>query len=692
MARAQAVRPRGREDSGSWGHWVLLILALAGIGFALVIERQLAAGAGPDPAAAVRAAATLRSPVLVANRRHQLTAVPLEPGTASLVFSGGSGRSWQRQIVSELARLNIPATFLLTAGAPAAAPGLLGQEHADGDDVGIAGSAMAAGPGWLLDAQLARAQHAVLGAGQPATALVSPPGGTTLRAMTARTWRAARSLADAGYVVVLADRSAVGARSPAAVLDATLTLGSSLNSAGPTTPPSVVVELPAAGPGGAATLAALPRLTAGLWSEGYRYATITSAGQLRIAPARLTALTAIGATALLAAVRLAGFLTTAVGWAFLAAVMIVASRCFLLIGTGCWHRSRERREPRRWHGPVSVIVPAYNEAAGIERCLRSMVGSDYADALEVILVDDGSSDGTADLAAALGLPVTIVRQANAGKAAALNAGIRQAAHQVLVTIAALVGPLRDPLVGAVAGNVKVSSRRRLLGLIQHCDYVLASSLDRRMYDVLDCMLTIPGAAGAFRRTAIAEAGGVPTQTLAEDTDLTIAIGRAGWRIRYAPQARAWTEAPATIRQLWSQRHRWTYGMLQVLWKYRSMLVTPRSNRTLAWIGLPYLFAMGCLLPLVSPMADLYILLEAWVSPWHAARIWLGFLLLQTVLTACAFILDSERLDELWTIPVQLMFYRQFMYLVMIHSMATALTGVRLRWHKLTRIGVEVGQT
>jgi cellulose synthase/poly-beta-1,6-N-acetylglucosamine synthase-like glycosyltransferase len=202
---------------------------------------------------------------------------------------------------------------------------------------------------------------------------------------------------------------------------------------------------------------------------------------------------------------------------------------------------------------------------------------------------------------------------------------------------------------------------------------------------------VPGAVGAFRRSAIAEAGGVPSDTLAEDTDLTIAIGRAGWRVRYAARARAWTEAPSTVGQLWSQRHRWAYGLLQVLWKYRSSAVVPRGKRTLAWIGLPYLFAMGCLLPIVSPAADLYVLLDIWRSPRHAAEIWLGFLVMQAALTVIAFLFDGERLRDLWTLPVQLVFYRQLMYLVMIHSLATALTGVRLRWHKLARLGVEVRQ-
>jgi cellulose synthase/poly-beta-1,6-N-acetylglucosamine synthase-like glycosyltransferase len=415
----------------------------------------------------------------------------------------------------------------------------------------------------------------------------------------------------------------------------------------------------------------------------------------------MSALTAAEEQALLAAARAATFITTAVSWSFFIAIVLVGSRIVLLILTGAWHRIRDRRPPRPYRGPVSVIIPAYNERAGIERCLRSMATSDYED-LEIVMVDDGSTDGCADFALELGLSVAVISQPNSGKAAALNTGVALASHDVLVfadgdtvfesgTIGALVAPFCDPWVGAVAGNVKVANRRRLLGLIQHCEYVLASSLDRRMYDVLDCMTTVPGAVGAFRRSAIAEAGGVPDDTLAEDTDLTIAIGRAGWRIRYAARARAWTEAPSTIGQLWSQRHRWAYGMLQVLWKYRRSPVSPQAKRTLAWIGLPYLFAMGCLLPIVSPAADLYVLLDVWRSPEHAARIWLGFLAMQAVLTVVAFAFDGERLRDLWTLPVQLVFYRQLMYLVMIHSLATALTGVRLRWHKLARIGVEVRQ-
>jgi cellulose synthase/poly-beta-1,6-N-acetylglucosamine synthase-like glycosyltransferase len=153
-----------------------------------------------------------------------------------------------------------------------------------------------------------------------------------------------------------------------------------------------------------------------------------------------------------------------------------------------------------------------------------------------------------------------MRQPNAGKSAALNTGIRAAGEDILVLVdgdtvferdalRALVAPFADRGVGAVSGNTKVGNRRGLLGRWQHIEYVMGFNLDRRFYDVLQCMPTVPGAIGAFRREALQSVRGVSDDTLAEDTDLTMAVARAGWRIVYAAEARAWTEAPARLTQL-----------------------------------------------------------------------------------------------------------------------------------------------
>ena len=94
-----------------------------------------------------------------------------------------------------------------------------------------------------------------------------------------------------------------------------------------------------------------------------------------------------------------------------------------------------------------------------------------------------------------------------------------------------------------------------------------------MYEVFNCMPTVPGAIGGFRRAALQEIGGVSAATLAEDTDITIDIGRAGWNVVYEQEARAWTEAPSTIRGLYRQRSRWAYGTFQSMWKQASAATT-----------------------------------------------------------------------------------------------------------------------
>ena len=205
-----------------------------------------------------------------------------------------------------------------------------------------------------------------------------------------------------------------------------------------------------------------------------------------------------------------------------------------------------------------------------------------------------------------------------------------------------------------------------------------------MYDVLRCMPTVPGAVGAFRRQALDDVGGVGDDTLAEDTDLTMALNRAGWRVVYEERARAWTEAPASLGQLWRQRYRWCYGTMQSMWKHRRAV---RERTPLGLYGLPYLLLFQVLLPLLAPAIDLFALYGlAFLDPVAVAGYWLGFNAFQLALGAYAFRLDREPLGPLWAVPLQQFVYRQLMYLVVIQSVISAAVGVRLRWHKLPRTG------
>ncbi|HEX2850678.1 MAG TPA: bifunctional polysaccharide deacetylase/glycosyltransferase family 2 protein [Acidimicrobiales bacterium] len=410
------------------------------------------------------------------------------------------------------------------------------------------------------------------------------------------------------------------------------------------------------------------------------------------------AATVVNATVIVAAVAASELVADSLPILFVGVTALVALRALLALGFALFHRVRRQTVRGAWTGPVSVIVPAYNEAVGIEATVRSLASSEWPHGLEIVVVDDGSTDGTADLVDALELPgVVVVRQVNSGKPSAINAGVAAAAHDIVVlvdgdtvfqpdTVARLVAPLADDRVGATSGNAKVANRSTLLGRWQHIEYVMGFNLDRRLLDVVHAIPTVPGAVGAFRRETLDAVGGVSDDTIAEDTDLTIAISRAGWRVVYVPGAIAWTEAPSSVGDLWRQRYRWCYGTLQAAWKHRRALV---ERRSIGLVGVPYALLFQVVVALVAPIVDVAALYSLATGNLGIVTAWAAFTALQTAMAAYAFALDGESLRPLWAVPLQQLFYRQLMYLVVIQSVASAAVGARLRWHKLHRLGVSL---
>ncbi|MDX6282779.1 MAG: hypothetical protein QOH03_3850, partial [Kribbellaceae bacterium] len=446
------------------------------------------------------------------------------------------------------------------------------------------------------------------------------------------------------------------------------------------------------------TLAALQRLIPVLKARHFQFTTVSATVGIPQPVHQASTLERGRGLAAIGAMRLSDGTLGVITWLLYAAGALSVLRAIATVVAA----KRHARE-RYWSWgdpvtePVTVIVPAYNESAGIEAAVRSLVASDHP--VEVIVVDDGSTDGTADLVESLRIPgVRVIRQANAGKPAALNTGLLAASYELVVmvdgdtvfetdAVRMLVQPFADPAVGAVSGNAKVGNRGGLLGRWQHIEYVVGFNLDRRLFDLAECMPTVPGAVGGFRRGALERIGGLSDVTLAEDTDLTMALCRDGWRVVYEERARAWTEAPASLSALWRQRYRWCYGTLQAMWKHRGAWIQRGQAGKLGRRGLTYLMLFQVLLPLLAPVVDVFAIYGLiFLNPLRVGLVWAGFLALQFAMGLYAFRLDGEKAGPLWSLPLQQFVYRQLMYLVVIQSVFTALAGSRLRWQRMERYG------
>lgn len=359
---------------------------------------------------------------------------------------------------------------------------------------------------------------------------------------------------------------------------------------------------------------------------------------------------------------------------------------------------------------VTVLIPAHNEEPVIVQTVTSVLLSDLDD-IRVVVVDDGSTDRTLELLQSnfgRNQAVQIIHQVNRGKAAALNNALSHAQTDIVVTIDAdtevepdairkLLRHFSDPSVAAVAGNVKVGNRSRWLTRWQALEYITSQNMEKRAFDLLNCITVVPGALGAWRRKAIEDGGGITADTVAEDADLTIAIRRLGWRITYDEEAIAWTEAPETRSALIRQRFRWTFGTLQSFWKHRDTLFRLKYG-TLGCIALPNIFVFQIVLPLVSPLLDLLFIssLLLWgLAQLHITQIpqlwtsadvqrsvvfFLGFLIIDVLTCVIAFALERH---EDWTllIPVllQRFYYRQLMYIVLFRSVKEAVSGRPVGW-------------
>ena len=370
------------------------------------------------------------------------------------------------------------------------------------------------------------------------------------------------------------------------------------------------------------------------------------------------------------------------------------------------------RRARRRHWPncpypklpfVSVVLAAYNEEKVITRTLDVLRESDYpAEKFEVVAVNDGSTDATLEILRAYEWDrLTVVDQPNSGKSSAINNGINHADPRatVIVTMDAdtlfrrntvrmlarhFIWRHRGKVVGAVAGHVKVGNRCNVITAWQSLEYISGICVTRMAEQTIGAIGIIPGACSAWRRSALEKINGFNDDTLAEDADATIALQRLGYAVVNENAAIADTEAPETVRALAKQRKRWTYGNIQVLWKYRRMLLRP-SHGALGMLTLPYA-AMSLLLPLAFlPFTVVMAALNLADGDWHAVAIFATFVaLIHFIISVTGIIIARERPWHLFVVPVYRLIYEPLRAYLLYASTYQALRGTIVAWDKLER--------
>ncbi len=640
------------------------------------------------------------------------------PGWVALTFDDGPDGRWTPKILDILKAKHAPATFFVIGQNMQSKPELVQREVADGMMVGNhtwTHPNIAATPPAQTDLEINTTQRLFAVLTGKSMRFFRPPYFGDAEPSTPNEVEPLIVAQKLGYLIVglRIDPDDWKKPPPQQIIDKAM---ARLADTGPTA--GQVVLLHDAGGDRSRTVEALPGLIDAIRARGLKLVTVDQLAGM----SRADALPPTSRSSWELFLDRLGFgffryLNAGMQGLFTVAIVLGVARLAFLASLSLWHRVREPgREPPMLDpatGPlISVLIPCFNEEKVIVSSVERILNSDWP-RLEVLVIDDGSADGTAAaVRAAFSAEsrVSLLSFENGGKARALNRGLALCRGEVVValdadtlfpaeTLPRLARWFADPRVGAVAGNALVGNRLNLITRWQGLEYITAQNLERRALAALGAVTVVPGAVGAWRREALTQLGGYPADTLAEDQDLTLACQQAGWRVEFDSSARAYTEAPDTVKGLLNQRFRWSFGTLQCLWKHRGGLFNTRRP-VLGFVALPQIWLFQIFLTVAAPLVDLAIVSSlVWAvygryfhpvewSPDDTIRslfYWAAFIFLDLSAGALGMALERRApwADLVW-LPVQRFGYRQLMYYVVVKSVASAIRGYRVGWGKLER--------
>lgn len=354
---------------------------------------------------------------------------------------------------------------------------------------------------------------------------------------------------------------------------------------------------------------------------------------------------------------------------------------------------------------VTIIIPCYNEEVVIQTAILSATKVHYPN-LEILVIDDGSTDNTLQKSLEISQNhknVRVVNKPNGGKADALNWGLREAYGEYVLCVdadsildsKALMYSVpyleNDPTIAAVAGSVLIgNSKSNMLTRFQHLEYIIGLNFYKTAQSYLGIVTIVPGPIGLFRRKTVIDAGAYTTDTFAEDCDLTIRLLMNGYQIKYRPEMKAYTEAPESIQALFTQRYRWSRGVIQAIVKNAHHLKSKKTNFRnqiilLQMIGdsivIPltnYVFSMGTIIYALQSQE----FIQGFFGPFF-----LGLVTLDVLLTLFSSFDNSNILSLSGLTFLNRMTYGLAMEIVRFFAMLDELIGVPMKWGFLKRKGL-----
>ncbi len=627
-----------------------------------------------------------------------------ERGMVALTFDDGPDPRFTNAILDELATLDAPGAFFVIGRQALENTGVVRRIVDAGHEIGVhtySHPMLERSSEWRSRFELNITERLIASLTGRQTLLFRSPYGNSEGPLTGAEAEPLRLLDQQGYIVVGADIVPpdwlrISADEIVASVLRDIKAGS-----------GNVIVLHDGGGDREATVKAIPILVNTLRREGYRF---VSLAEMLGLPEEVIMPQDRRADATFDAISfdIIRYQSRAFYWLFWISIVAGITRAVFVI-VASQLRTPHPLRVADYAPPVTVLIPAYCEEETVIDTVNAVLASDYPD-LKVVVIDDGSTDDTCvRLLETYGRNsrVLITRQANHGKYAALNHAYTHVDTDIVVAIDAdtqiapdairkIVRHFCDPAIGAVAGNVKVRNRDRLLARMQALEYLTSQNVDRRASEVINGMLVVPGALGAWRRKAVEDAGYYSSETFAEDADLTVSVIRAGYKVVYEEAAIARTVAPISLDRFLHQRLRWLFGMMQTGWKHRSAVFEMKG---IGLISITDLLLFGVLTTTMAPLIDaglVWVIADRVVTlyfdpsaPWSEASLYVIaaytiFAMSDLMVGLMPFYYEAKEDKRLiLLLPLQRVFYRQLLYFSTYRAIALALTGRLMRWRKAT---------